>query len=55
MPVSFVDLFTPSSAITSTIAFQPYWKSYNNGNNTFLEYDSASYAEVVMTVMEVSA
>ena len=54
-PVSFVDLFTPSSAITSTISFQPYWKSFNGGNNTFLEHDSASYAEVVMTVMEVSA
>ena len=55
VPVSFVDLFTPSTPVTSTISFQPYWKSFNNGNNTFLEYDSASYAEVVMTVMEVSA
>ena len=55
LPVSFVDLFTPSTPVTSTISFQPYWKSFNNGNNTFLEYDSASYAEVVMTVMEVSA
>ena len=55
VPVSFVDLFTPSTLVTSTIAFQPYWKSFNGGNNTFLEYDSASYAEVVMTVMEVSA
>ena len=54
LPVSFVDLYTPSSAPTS-IAFQPYWRSFNNGNNTFLESDSNSYGEVVMTVMEVSA
>ena len=54
LPVSFVDLYTPSSAPTS-IAFQPYWRSFNNGNNTFLESDTNSYGEVVMTVMEVSA
>ena len=54
LPVSFVDLYTPSSAPT-TIAFQPYWRSFNSGNNTFLESDSNSYGEVVMTVMEVSA
>ena len=54
LPVSFVDLYTPSSAPT-TIAFQPYWRSFSNGNNTFLESDSNSYGEVVMTVMEVSA
>ena len=42
LPVSFVDLYTPSSAPT-TIAFQPYWRSYSNGNNTFLESDSNSY------------
>ena len=54
IPVSFVDLYTPSSAPT-TIAFQPYWRSFSNGNNTFLESDSNSYGEVVMTVMEVSA
>ena len=55
LPVSFVDLYTPSTLPTSSIAFQPYWKSFNGGNNTFLEYDSNSYGEVVMTVMEVSA
>ena len=55
IPVSFVDLYTPSTPVTSTISFQPYWKSFNNGNNTFLESDSNSYGEVVLTVMEVSA
>ena len=55
IPVSFVDLYTPSTLPTSSIAFQPYWKSFNGGNNTFLEYDSNSYGEIVMTVMEVSA
>ena len=55
VPVSFVDLYTPSTPVTSTISFQPYWKSFNNGNNTFLESDSNSYGEVVLTVMEVSA
>ena len=55
LPVSFVDLYTPSTLPTSSIAFQPYWKSFNGGNNTFLEYDSNSYGEIVMTVMEVSA
>jgi|TARA_B100000282_G_C31448142_1_gene361122 hypothetical protein len=57
MPVSFVDLFTPSSAITSTIAFQPYWKVFGSpasSGNSFHESDSAAYGEVVMTVMEVS-
>ena len=57
IPVSFVDLYTPSSAPT-TIAFQPYWKVFGSpggGGNTFLESDSNSYGEVVMTVMEVSA
>ena len=58
MPVSFVDLFTPSSAITSTIAFQPYWKVFGSpasSGNSFHESDSAAYGEVVMTVMEVSS
>ena len=57
IPVSFVDLYTPSSAPT-TIAFQPYWRVFGSpggGGNTFLESDSNSYGEVVMTVMEVSA
>ena len=57
IPVSFVDLYTPSSAPT-TIAFQPYWKVFGSpggGGNTFLESDSNSYGEVVLTVMEVSA
>ena len=57
IPVSFVDLYTPSSTPT-TIAFQPYWKVFGSpggGGNTFLESDSNSYGEVVMTVMEVSA
>ena len=57
VPVSFVDLYTPSSAPT-TIAFQPYWRVFGSpggGGNTFLESDSNSYGEVVMTVMEVSA
>ena len=57
IPVSFVDLYTPSSAPT-TIAFQPYWKVFGSpggGGNTFLESDSNSYGEVVLTIMEVSA
>ena len=57
IPVSFVDLYTPSSAPT-TIAFQPYWRVFGSpggGGNTFLESDSNSYGEVIMTVMEVSA
>ena len=53
MPISFVDLYTPSTAITSTISFQPYWRSFGGGNNTFHESDSNSYGEVVMTVMEI--
>ena len=54
VPLSFVDLYTPSSAITSTIAFQPYWRSFSGGQNSFNVSDSNSYGEVVMTVMEVS-
>ena len=52
---SFTDLYTPSVAITSTIAFQPYWRSWNGGEVSFNVSDSNSYGEVVMTVMEVSA
>ena len=58
IPVSFVDLYTPSTLPTTSIAFQPYWKVFGSpsgGGNTFLESDSNSYGEVVMTVMEVSA
>ena len=58
IPVSFVDLYTPSTLPTSSIAFQPYWKVFGSpggGGNTFLESDSNSYGEVVLTVMEVSA
>jgi hypothetical protein len=58
IPVSFVDLYTPSTLPTSSIAFQPYWRVFGSpggGGNTFLESDSNSYGEVVMTVMEVSA
>ena len=57
IPVSFVDLYTPSSTPT-TIAFQPYWKVFGSpasSGNSFHESDSAAYGEVVMTVMEVSA
>ena len=54
VPLSFTDLYTPSVAITSTIAFQPYWRSFNGGNNSFNVSDSNSYGEVVMTVMEIS-
>ena len=58
IPVSFVDLYTPSTLPTSSIAFQPYWKVFGSpggGGNAFLESDSNSYGEVVLTVMEVSA
>ena len=58
IPVSFVDLYTPSTLVTSTISFQPYWKVFGSpggGGNTFLESDSNCYGEVVLTVMEVSA
>ena len=54
VPHSFTDLYTPSVAITSTIAFQPYWRSFNGGEFSFNISDSNSYGEVVMTVMEVS-
>ena len=54
-PHSFTDLYTPSTAITSTIAFQPYWNSFNGGQNSFNVSDSNSYGEVVLTIMEVSA
>ena len=55
VPISFTDLYTPSTPITSTIAFQPYWNSFNGGQNTFNISDSNSYGEVVLTIMEVSA
>ena len=54
VPLSFTDLYTPSTPITSTIAFQPYWRSFNGGQNTFNISDSNSYGEVVLTIMEVS-
>lgn len=47
-------LYTPSTSITSTIAFQPYFKSFDGGSVRFNEYDANGYGEVFLTVMEVS-
>ena len=53
-PHSLSFLYAPSAAITSTIAFQPYFKSFDGGSVRFNEYDAAGYGELFLTVMEVS-